>query len=172
MTVDQDDRTQPRSRAPEPTRTLAPGARGYWAVEALGWAIPLVILSLVAARGLTEGAGAPAALGVLLPAAAALVGLVGVAVVPGLRWAHWRYDVRDEEIDLRSGAFTVTRTLIPMARVQHVDTKRTVISQLFGLAAVTIHTAAGRNVIPALNEPDAAAIRDRIAELARTPDEP
>jgi membrane protein YdbS with pleckstrin-like domain len=161
-----------RPRAPEPARTLAPGARGYWAVEALGWAIPLVIVSLVAARGLIEGAGAPGALGVLLPVAAALVGLVGVAVVPGLRWRRWRYEVRDEEIDLRSGAFTVTRTLIPMARVQHVDTKRTVVSQLFGLAAVTIHTAAGRNIIPGLNEPDAAAIRDRIAELARTPDEP
>ncbi|MBA2261989.1 MAG: PH domain-containing protein [Solirubrobacterales bacterium] len=164
--------TELRSRAPEPARTLAPGARGYWAVEALGWAIPLVIVSLVAARGLIEGAGAPGALGVLLPVAAALVGLVGVAVVPGLRWRRWRYEVRDEEIDLRSGAFTVTRTLIPMARVQHVDTKRTVVSQLFGLAAVTIHTAAGRNIIPGLNEPDAAAIRDRIAELARTPDEP
>lgn len=164
--------TELRSRAPEPARTLALGARGYWAVEALGWAIPLVIVSLVAARGLIEGAGAPGALGVLLPVAAALVGLVGVAVVPGLRWRRWRYEVRDEEIDLRSGAFTVTRTLIPMARVQHVDTKRTVVSQLFGLAAVTIHTAAGRNVIPGLDEPDAAAIRDRIAELARTPDEP
>ncbi|MDQ3769158.1 MAG: PH domain-containing protein [Actinomycetota bacterium] len=172
MTEDHEEGAGPRSRAPEPARTLAPGARAYWAVEALGWAVPLVIVSLIAARGLIEGAGAPEALGLLLPAAAALAGLVGVALVPGLRWAHWRYDVRDEEIDLRSGAFTVTRTLIPMARVQHVDTKRTVVSQLFGLAAVTIHTAAGRNVIPALNEPDAAAIRDRIAELARTPDEP
>ncbi|MBW3549176.1 MAG: PH domain-containing protein, partial [Actinobacteria bacterium] len=92
--------------------------------------------------------------------------------VPLLRWRCWRYDVRDEEIDLRSGAFMVTRTLIPIVRVQHVDTRRTVVSQLFGLAAVIIHTAAGRNVIPALAEPEAAAIRDRIAVLARTPDEP
>lgn len=172
MIADHDEGPGLAPRAPEPARTLAPNARGYWAVEALGWAVPLVIVSLVAARGLTEGAGAPGALSVLLPAVTALAGLVGVAVVPRLRWAHWRYDVRDEEIDLRSGAFTITRTLIPMARVQHVDTKRTVVSQLFGLAAVTIHTAAGRNAIPALAEPDAAAIRDRIAELARTPDEP
>ena len=172
MSEDHVDGPGLRPRAPEPARTLAPNARGYWAVEALGWAVPLVIVSLVAARGLTEGAGAPGVLGILLPAVAALTGLVGVALVPRQRWAHWRYDVRDEEIDLRSGAFTITRTLIPMARVQHVDTKRTVVSQLFGLAAVTIHTAAGRNAIPGLAEPDAAAIRDRIAELARTPDEP
>lgn len=172
MTPDHDEGSGLAPRAPEPARTLAPNVRGYWVVEALGWAVPLVIVSLIAARGLTEGAGAPGALGVLLPAVAALAGLIAVVLVPRLRWAHWRYDVRDEEVDLRSGAFTVTRTLIPMARVQHVDTKRTVVSQLFGLAAVTIHTAAGRNVIPGLAEPDAAAIRDRIAQLARTPDEP
>ena len=172
MTPDHDEGSGLAPRAPEPARTLAPNVRGYWVVEALGWAVPLVIVSLIAARGLTEGAGAPGALDVLLPAVAALAGLIAVVLVPRLRWAHWRYDVRDEEVDLRSGAFTVTRTLIPMARVQHVDTKRTVVSQLFGLAAVTIHTAAGRNVIPGLAEPDAAAIRDRIAQLARTPDEP
>jgi len=171
VTPDHDEGSGLRPRAPEPARRLAPNARGYWAVEALGWAVGLLIVSVVA-RGPTAGAGAPGALSVLLPAAAVLVGLVVVVVVPALRWRHWRYDVRDEEIDLRSGAFTITRTLIPMARVQHVDTKRTVVSQLFGLAAVTIHTAAGRNVIPALAERDAAAIRDRIAELARTPDEP
>lgn len=163
---------QESPRAPEPTRTLAPNARGYWAVEALSWALPLVLVALVASPGLTEGLNAPGWVGAALPAAAALAAAIGVGAVPRLRWRRWRYDVRDEEIDLRSGAFTVTRTLIPMVRVQHVDTRRTLVSQLFGLAAVIIHTAAGRNVIPALAEPDAAAIRDRIAVLARTPDEP
>jgi membrane protein YdbS with pleckstrin-like domain len=57
-----------------------------------------------------------------------------------------------------------------MVRVQHVDTRRTVLSRLFGLAAVVFHTAAGANEIPALREADAAAIRDRIADLARTPE--
>jgi membrane protein YdbS with pleckstrin-like domain len=65
----------------------------------------------------------------------------------------------------------VRRTLIPMTRVQHVDTQRTPLSDLFDLRSVTVHTAAGSHSIPALREGDAAAIRDRIALLAREPDE-
>ncbi|HEV2769659.1 MAG TPA: PH domain-containing protein [Solirubrobacteraceae bacterium] len=158
-------------RAPEPSRRLEPGARGMWAVEALGWAAPLVLLAVIGGGSITR-AGAPPFVGPGLVAAAVVVAAVGVVAMPVLRWRRWRYEVRDEEIDLRHGAFTVTRTLIPVPRVQHVDTRRTVVSQLFGLAVVVIHTAAGRNAIPGLAERDAAAIRDRIAELARTPDEP
>jgi hypothetical protein len=106
-----------------------------------------------------------------LVAAALAVAAVGVLVVPGLRVRRWRWEVREEEIDLRRGAFTVVRTLVPMRRVQHVDTRRTAVAQLFGLAAVVVHTAAGTNVIPALTEADAAEIRDRIADLAQAPDE-
>ncbi len=104
-------------------------------------------------------------------AAALAVAVVGVGVVPGLRVRRWRWEVREEEIDLRRGAFTVVRTLVPMRRVQHVDTRRTPVAQLFGLAAVVVHTAAGTNEIPALTESDAAEIRDRIADLTQTPDE-
>jgi membrane protein YdbS with pleckstrin-like domain len=65
----------------------------------------------------------------------------------------------------------VRRTLIPMTRVQHVDTQRTPLSDLFELRSVTVHTAAGSHSIPALRPGDAASIRDRIAVLARQPDE-
>ena len=64
-------------------------------------------------------------------------------MVPELRWSRWRYEIRDEEIDLRHGTITVTRTLIPMLRVQHVDTTRGPLDQLLGLATVVVHTAAG-----------------------------
>jgi len=158
-------------RAPEPSRRLESGARGMWAVEALGWAVPLVLLALIGGSS-ARSAGAPGFVVPGLLAVAVVMGAVGVLVVPALRWRRWRYEVRDEEIDLRHGAFTVTRTLIPVPRLQHVDTRRTVVSQIFRLAVVVIHTAAGRNTIPGLAERDAAAIRDRIAELARTPDEP
>ena len=56
-------------------------------------------------------------------------------------------------------------------RIQHVETERTVFSQAFGLATVRVHTAAGSTTIPALGEAEAASIRDRIAGLARVPDE-
>jgi uncharacterized protein len=96
---------------------------------------------------------------------------VGAGLVPELRWRRWRYEVRDEEIDLRHGTVTVTRTLVPMLRVQHVDTTRGPLDQVLGLATVVVHTAAGATTIPALGEGDAERLRDRIAALARTPDE-
>ena len=47
--------------------------------------------------------------------------MAGSAVVPMVRWRTWRYEVRPEELDLLRGVLVVTRTLIPMARVQHVE---------------------------------------------------
>jgi membrane protein YdbS with pleckstrin-like domain len=91
--------------------------------------------------------------------------------VPELRWARWRYEVRDEEIDLRHGTVRITRTLVPMLRVQHVDTTQGPLDQALGLATVVVHTAAGATTIPALDEGHAARLRDRIAALARTADE-
>jgi uncharacterized protein len=88
-----------------------------------------------------------------------------------LRWRHWRWEVRPEVIDIRHGTLVVRRTLIPMLRVQHVDTTRDVIEQSLDLASVQVHTAAGGHKIPLLTLYDAGEVRDRIAELARTADD-
>jgi membrane protein YdbS with pleckstrin-like domain len=104
-------------------------------------------------------------------AVAVLIGLVAVLAVPALRWRRWRWEVREHEIDIRHGTIAVTRTLVPMLRVQHVDTKRDLLQQALGLATVVFHTAAGANEIPALTVAEAGQVRDRIAELARTADE-
>lgn len=138
---------------------------------ALVWAVPVGI-GCVVGGGALAGSDAPGVLAWLAWAAAAGVVAVGGVAAPLLRWRTWRYEVRDEEIDLLRGAVVVRRTLMPMTRVQHVDTQRTPLSDLFELRSVTVHTAAGSHSIPALRPADAAAIRDRIAVLAREPDEP
>jgi membrane protein YdbS with pleckstrin-like domain len=137
---------------------------------ALAWAVPLGI-GLVVGGAALAGSDAPGVLGWLARLAAAGVVVAGGVAVPLVRWRTWRYEVRDEEIDLLRGALVVRRTLIPMTRVQHVDTQRTPLSDLFQLRSVTVHTAAGSHSVPALRPGDAAAIRDRIALLARQPDE-
>jgi membrane protein YdbS with pleckstrin-like domain len=150
----------------EPSRTLAREARWVWRAEQLaGWGVTVLIAMGVAA----QLDGALALLVRLLP----LVALaVSVVVVPSLRWRRWRWDVRPEAIDIRHGTFTIRRTLVPMLRVQHVDTRRNPIEQMFDLATVVIHTAAGSHTIPLLRVTDADEVRDRIADLARTADEP
>jgi membrane protein YdbS with pleckstrin-like domain len=137
---------------------------------ALGWAVPVGIGCVLGGGALAES-DAPGVLAWLAWALAVGVVALGGIALPLLRWRTWRYEVRDEEIDLLRGAVVVRRTLIPMTRVQHVDTQRTPLSDLFELRSVTVHTAAGSHSIPALRPGDAAAIRDRIALLAREPDE-
>jgi uncharacterized protein len=137
---------------------------------ALVWAVPVGI-GCVVGGGALAGSDAPGVLAWLAWAAAVAVVALGGVAAPLVRWRTWRYEVRDEEIDLLRGAVVVRRTLIPMTRVQHVDTQRTPLSDLFELRSVTVHTAADSHSIPALRPGDAAAIRDRIAVLAREPDE-
>lgn len=150
----------------EPTRRLAPRARWVWrGVQALGWGLAVVAGFVLAA----QLDGVLALLARTLPAAGLLV---GVALVPELRWRRWRWDVRPDAIDIRHGTLTIRRTLVPMVRVQHVDTTRGILEQSLDLATVVVHTAAGSHQIPLLTVADASEVRDRIADLARTTDEP
>jgi membrane protein YdbS with pleckstrin-like domain len=147
---------------PEPAQRLAPQARWAWrATWFLGCCAALIVLGM--ARDALPAPWATIALALVLVAL-----VVGTPLVPELRWRRWRWEVREHEIDLQRGILVVRRTLIPMARVQHVETERGVIGQALGLSTVEIHTAAGSHEIPLLRDGDAGVIRTRIAELART----
>jgi membrane protein YdbS with pleckstrin-like domain len=108
----------------------------------------------------------------VLPLLAILVlGVAVVGVAPGLRWKRWRYEIRPDEIDLQRGILWVGRTLVPLARIQHVDTRQGPLQRRFGLSTVVFYTAAGPNRIPELSTPVAAEVRDRIAALTGEQDE-
>jgi uncharacterized protein len=94
-----------------------------------------------------------------------------IFLLPSLRWRRFRYDVREEEIELQEGIFIVKRTLIPMIRVQHVDTVQGPILRKYQLASVIINTAATAHEIPALKESEAEELRRFISNLARVADE-
>jgi membrane protein YdbS with pleckstrin-like domain len=61
----------------------------------------------------------------------------------------------------------VHRTLVPLVRVQHVDTVQGPVAKLFRLSAVTVSTAAGTHEIPSLSDDVADQLRDRISAMAR-----
>ena len=152
------------SAIPEPSQRLAPAARWAWRLSWAGACVAAMLVLGMAGGGL-PGSWQTAGMVVLGVAL-----LAGTPLVPELRWRRWRWEVREHEIDLQRGILVVRRTLIPMARVQHVETERGVIGQALGLSTVEIHTAAGSHEIPLLRDYDAGLIRARIAELARTDD--
>src|SRR5690625_1780876 len=90
-----------------------------------------------------------------------------IYLIPKLRYRRWRYEIFEQEIYIQRGILIMKRTIIPMIRVQHVDTKQGPILKQYRLATVTISTAATVHEIPALTDKDASDLRDRISVLAR-----
>jgi membrane protein YdbS with pleckstrin-like domain len=146
----------------EPTRELAPSAFGVWALQQAAFWVVAIIVVLVVTSGVDSS---------LLRALRWLpvVGLVlGVTVVPRVRLRRWRWDVDPDALVIRRGTLIVRQTVVPMARVQHVDTTSNLFEQAFDLATVEVHTAAGSHKIPLLSDYQANELRTLIADLART----
>lgn len=91
-----------------------------------------------------------------------------IYLLPMLRWKWWRYEVREEEIEIQTGLFIITRTLVPMVRVQHVDTKQGPIMRNYNLATVEVSTAATVHEIPALDSQEAEHLREYIIKMIKT----
>ena len=149
---------------------MDPRAKSLWRITGTLQALPILAGGAFGTY-VMFGAGAPVYL-YLLPILGALaLAVLLVVVLPPLLWRRWRYEIRPLEVDLQRGLVRVTRTLVPMARVQHVDTRRGPLQRRMGLSTVVFYTAAGPNEIPQLADGTAAEVRDRIAELTREADE-
>lgn len=155
----------------EPADRLDPRAISLWRLTGVLQAAPVLAGGAFGSWVLYQWAGAPLFLASLPLVGALALAVLLVFVLPPVLWRRWRYEIRPLEVDLQRGLIRVTRTLVPMVRVQHVDTKRGPLQRRLGLSTVVFHTAAGPNEIPQLAQDTAAEVRDRIAELTRTADE-
>jgi uncharacterized protein len=155
----------------EPTERLDPRAKTLWRITGALGALPILAGGAVASWVLLRVAEVALLVGVLPLVAVGVLLVISVGVTPGLRWRRWRYEIREDEVDLQRGIVWVSRTLVPLARIQHVDTQSGPLQRRFGLATVVFYTAAGANQIPELSAPVAAEVRDRIAERTREQDE-
>ena len=149
---------------PEPANPLPDAARKMWTSEALLGALMLVVITLAVAMGAD-------ALMPWLPLGAALAGLIHAAIVPRARHRRWRWALHESELDVVSGIWKVTRTIVPITRIQHVSVQRTGWTDAFGLVRLHVHTAAGTTTIPGLAPAQADDVRDRILALLQTPDD-
>jgi membrane protein YdbS with pleckstrin-like domain len=155
----------PTSPRPEPAERIDPRAVRAWRVSgaiSAGLILAFAIGLAVFVRWL-DGPWWLIGTPVLL---ALVNAMVVVVVIPTVRWRQWRYAVTERDIDLKRGIIFITRTLVPMTRVQHVDTTQGPIMRHYGLASVIVATAAGAQEIPALSLDVAEQLRDRIAGLA------
>lgn len=121
---------------------------------------PVLVLGAVA--GLLQG---PVAALAAVVAGAALLG-TALAVVQR-RVAAWGYLERPDDLLVRRGVLVRRVSLVPYGRLQYVDVVAGPLDRRYGLATVTLHTAAASTdaVVPGLRADEAARLRDRLAAL-------
>ncbi|VXA99537.1 resistance to heterologous antibiotics [Bacillus sp. 349Y] len=149
-----------------PRNRVSPKALNVWRI----YGGIETLIALVVAGGiiiLTVLFDWPAWISIVAGIAVVILAYIQIKVVPDVRWKRWRYEVREQEIELQRGIFIVKRTLVPMVRVQHVDTVQGPILKKYGLSTITISTAATVHEIPALDTEEADGLRDSISQLAR-----
>ena len=114
-----------------------------------------------------QGQGPPWWIDAVVGLFALIITISTTTILPALRWKRWRYEVDEHEVDLRRGIFIIKRTLIPIKRVQHVDTRQGPILRNYSLSTVAITTAATTHEIPALDDETADEVRNQISNFAR-----
>ncbi len=105
----------------------------------------------------------------LVAGAAIAIGLLrAIIVVRSVR--AWGYAERDDDLLVRHGLFLRKLSIVPYARMQFVDVTAGPMERVFGLATVTMHTAAAASDarIPGLPSAEAARLRDRLSSLGES----
>lgn len=147
--------------------------------EQLRWRTPdpallrlrlLLSCLLVGLPGLVAAVLVGAARGGLAAAAAVLVaaGLLGVQLAAvERRFRAWGYAEREDDLLVRRGVLLQRTSVVPYGRMQYVDVTAGPLDRRYGLATVTLHTAAAATdaSVPGLRSEEAARLRDRLSAL-------
>ncbi len=136
-------------------------------IQALAAATILLGAGGVAEAVLSDRTALPQGL-ILAPLLLLVVYLVLVA--PGRRYRALRYRFDADELHIGRGVWTRTETVVPLARIQHIDVSQGPLERAFGICRLILHTAGTMNslvVLPGLARGTAEAMRDDIRARIR-----
>jgi uncharacterized protein len=125
-----------------PAHQVAPAARWLWALQ--GVVFMLFIAGLVLGVTLPladEVPGWVATVFVVLRWLLLPVAVLTVVVEPLWRYRVHRWEVTEEAVYTLEGWLDQTWRIVPVSRIQTVDTSRGPLQQLFGLASISVRTA-------------------------------
>lgn len=77
------------------------------------------------------------------------------------------YAIREKDLIYKSGIISITTSVVPFSRIQHITLNEGVFSRMFNLAALHIYTAGGISgniVIPGLDIELARAIKEELSK--------
>jgi uncharacterized protein len=144
-----------------PAHRVDPAARWLWAAQ--GALVVAVFAAVVVTASVLIPDDAPRWLTVLLAVTRWLLlpaTVVAVVVEPLWRFRVHRWEVTDEAVYTLEGWLTRTWRIVPISRIQTVDTTRGPLQQLLGLTSIRVRTAshAGSTSIEQLSAPLAASV--------------
>lgn len=152
---------------------LQPLERGYLRVmrirALIGWGLLAAVAAGVEAV-LSWRTGWP--FGAVCGPIAALGALSVLVLAPG-RWRRWGHAFTDRELHVARGWLVRTHTIVPVARVQHIDVSQGPLERGAGIATLRLHTAGTEGsvvTLPGIAAARAEEIRDAIR--ARIDDAP
>ena len=155
----------------KPKEKIDPKAVTAWRVTGVVYVV-ICVMAVVAFFVVSYFWGPfPIWISYILSGLALVLGFLLIGIIPSIRMRYWCYEIRDQEVDIQYGIIVIRRSLIPMARIQHVDTEQGPILRYFKLATLSISTAGTTHKIPALKMERALRQRDQISTLARMSDE-
>jgi membrane protein YdbS with pleckstrin-like domain len=144
-----------------PAHRVDPAARWLWAAE--GAVVTVVVAAVVIVLSIVLPDDTPHWFEVLLAVGRWLLvplALVAVVIEPLWRVRVHRWEVTEEAVYTLEGWLTRTWRIVPISRIQTVDTTRGPLQQLLGLTSIRVRTAshAGSTSIEQLPAPLAAAV--------------
>lgn len=141
--------------------SLHPRIRILWIVRAIVYSTAIGAVGTALARNFDQPIEYPIAVAALL----AVLWVVHAI----LRYRKWGYEIRDDSVYLERGVITEIRTVVPLVRIQHVDSRRSALERAVGLASIVVYTAGSRGAdvrIPGLLPDEATSLRERLKRLA------
>lgn len=146
---------------------LEPGQRSVMHVEALVPTLLLTAFGVAVGLALRGRLGWPAWPFALIGGALALWRLI---ISPRRRWAAWGWTMLADELHVANGVWTQIYTVVPLARVQHIDVAQGPVERTFGVARLVLHTAGTAHavvVLPGLARATAESLRDVVRDHVR-----
>lgn len=152
-----------------PANLVSSRAVAYWRVQGAGLVIAgvLVAAAVVVAATVALPAGWWTPLLWVAAVLCVLVPLPWLVLLPQLSYKVYRWEVTDIAVHVRYGKLSRTEELVPLSRVQIVDSFQDPVMRYFDLRTVTLRTASkeGKVAIKCLDEALAHEVIARLVEI-------
>ncbi|MFE7223887.1 PH domain-containing protein [Nocardioides sp. NPDC057577] len=162
-------------RLREPAHQVSEQAPAYWrTAEAIGAVIWLALAVGAAVAAIMVPGGFWTWILWLVAVFFVLAPVPGLTFVPSIRFRIHRWEVTDIAVHVRHGWLTVVDEIVPLSRVQTVDSTQGPLMRRFGLRTVKVSTASSAGTVQIACLDDALALEvvaKLVAITAATPED-